>query len=73
MEATILFVAIAALILLAVTSLRFGVDSRESFRSAEHELARRGLVWEGSLAPQDRVSRDDHRRRQDECLPTACA
>ena len=28
MEASILFVAIAALILLAVTSMRFGVDSR---------------------------------------------
>jgi hypothetical protein len=53
MEATILFTAIAALILLAVTSLRFGVDSRESFRSAEHDLARRGLVWEGSLTARE--------------------
>ena len=31
MEATILFVAVASLILLAVTSMRYGVDSREAF------------------------------------------
>jgi hypothetical protein len=35
MEATILFVAVAALILLAVTSLRFGVDSRDSSAAPE--------------------------------------
>ena len=29
MEVTTLFVAVAALILLAVTSMRYGVDSRE--------------------------------------------
>ena len=45
MEATILFVAVAALILLAVTSMRFGVDSREGFASKERELASRGIVW----------------------------
>ena len=35
MEATILFAAVAVLILLAVTSMRFGVDSREGFVSPE--------------------------------------
>jgi hypothetical protein len=69
MEATILFVAIAALILLAVTSIRFGVDSREGFRSAEHELARRGFVWEGALAARG----DDNRGRPEACLSAACA
>jgi hypothetical protein len=33
MEATVLFVAVSALILIAVTSMRFGVDSREGFVS----------------------------------------
>ncbi len=41
MEATILFVAVAALILLAVTSMRYGADSRDTFASRERELARR--------------------------------
>ena len=44
MEATILFVAVAALILLAVTSMRYGVDSREGYASKERELTRRGIV-----------------------------
>ena len=35
MEATILFVAVASLILLAVTSMRFGVDSRDSGAAPE--------------------------------------
>ncbi len=43
MEATMLFVAVAALILLAVTSMRYGVDSREGFASKERELARAEL------------------------------
>ena len=42
MEATILFVAVAALILLAVTSMRYGVDSREGYASKERELAPAG-------------------------------
>ena len=45
MESSILFVALAALILLAATSLRFGADSRDAFVSKEHELAMRGFVW----------------------------
>ena len=44
MEATMLFVAVTVLILLAVTSMRFGVDSREGLASKERELARRGIV-----------------------------
>ena len=50
MELATLFVALAALILLAATSVRFGVDSREEFPSKERELAGRGLVWNTSPA-----------------------
>jgi hypothetical protein len=45
MEANILFVAIATLILLAVTSTRYGVDSRDAFASKERDLAAWGIVW----------------------------
>jgi hypothetical protein len=48
MEAGILFIAAATLILLAVTSMRFGVDSRDAFASKERELAAHGIVWDGS-------------------------
>ena len=41
MEATILFVAVAVLILLAVTSMRYGADSRDIVASNERKLARR--------------------------------
>ena len=44
MEATMLFVAVTVLILLAVTSMRFGVDSREGLASKERESARHGIV-----------------------------
>jgi hypothetical protein len=44
MEATSLFTALALLILFAVTSLRFGVDSREAFPSKEREQALRGIT-----------------------------
>jgi hypothetical protein len=54
MEATILFVAVASLILLAVTSMRFGVDSREGFASKERERVRRRIVWGRSSATRDR-------------------
>jgi hypothetical protein len=43
MEAvTSLIVALALLILLAATSLRFGVDSREGFTAHEPDLLRGG-------------------------------
>ncbi len=54
MEATILFVAVSALILIAMTSVRFGVDSREGFASKERELARHGIIWDRSAATRDR-------------------
>ena len=54
MEATILFVAVSALILIAVTSMRFGVDSREGFVSKERELAQRGIAWARPSATRDR-------------------
>lgn len=45
MEAvTTLFTAIALLILLAATSVRFGVDSRQGFATEEIEQALRGIV-----------------------------
>ena len=42
---TTLFAAIAMLILLAVTSMRFGVDSREGFPNKERDLASRSIIW----------------------------
>lgn len=54
MEATILFVAVAALILLAVTSMRYGADSREGISSKERELARPGIVKGGASAARNR-------------------
>ena len=44
MEPIVLFVAVAALILLAVTSMRYGVDSREGFAVKEREPASPGIV-----------------------------
>jgi hypothetical protein len=38
--ATILFAAVTALVLLAVTSMRYGVESRDGFASQERDLAR---------------------------------
>ena len=42
--ASTLFVGLALLILLAVTSLRYGVDSRDGFRSRRGAFAPRGIV-----------------------------
>ena len=58
MEATILFVAVAVLILLAVMSMRYGADSRDIFASRERELAAHWGVWGGSLPTRKR-----HRER----------
>ncbi len=41
-----LFVAIGLLILLAATSLRYGVDSREGFRGRRGEFVPLGIVWD---------------------------
>jgi hypothetical protein len=54
METAILFVAVATLILLAVTSVRYGVDSREPVSSKEREFARHGIVWDRSPASRNR-------------------
>lgn len=43
MDTASIFAAIAMLILFAVTSLRFGVDSREAFPSKERDQALRGI------------------------------
>jgi hypothetical protein len=42
MEANFVFAGVAALILLAVTSMRYGVDGREGFASKERELGGAG-------------------------------
>ena len=44
MEATMLFVAVATLILLAVTSMRYGIDSRDGFAAQDREVAARRIV-----------------------------
>jgi hypothetical protein len=54
MEATILFVAVASLILLAVTSSHFGADSREEFASKEDRPASPGMPRAESSAPRRR-------------------
>jgi hypothetical protein len=53
-EATILFVAVSSLILFAVTSMRFGVDSREGFASKERELISQEIERDESSAPRRR-------------------
>ena len=53
MEVTSLFVAVAVLILLAVTSMRYGVDSRDGFASKERELAAQGIIWGEPLTARD--------------------
>ena len=54
MEATILFVAVAALILLAVTSMRYGVDSRQFLAAKEREPVPHGIVRAESSATRRR-------------------
>ena len=70
MELAILIVALAALILLAVTSLRFGVDSRDGFPTKESDLAARGLVWKSSAA-RDRLIAREVREARLRRLPAA--
>jgi hypothetical protein len=43
MDTASLFAAIALLILLAVTSMHFGADSREGFPSKERDQTLRGI------------------------------
>jgi hypothetical protein len=43
MEASILIAAIGLLILLAVTAMRYGVDSREGYPTKERDLGLRGI------------------------------
>ncbi len=55
MEAAILFVAVATLILLAITSMRYGVDSREGFASRERGSASPKIVRAESSATRRRL------------------
>ncbi len=50
MEAASLFAAIALLILLAVTSMRFGAESREGFPSKEQDTRQRRQAGERPAA-----------------------
>ncbi len=82
MEATILFVAVAALILLAVMSMRYGVDSRDGFTSKDRELAARGIIWGEPTVARDRpkispagLNRNvpaQKRVRSEDCVPAPC-
>ncbi|MBA3450401.1 MAG: hypothetical protein H0T18_04230 [Chloroflexia bacterium] len=77
MEASSLFIAVAMLILLAVTSMRYGVDSRDAFASKERELAARGIVWGGPRPARDVSGQPialDSRREQksDDCTVVPC-
>jgi hypothetical protein len=44
MEASILFIAVSLLILLAAASMRFGVDSREGYLTKERDQVLRGII-----------------------------
>jgi hypothetical protein len=77
-EITSMVAAFAALILLAVTAMRYGVDSREAFVSEERELAARGMEWGiPSATPQRRKPaprRAEQRPRNgEECPVIPCA
>jgi hypothetical protein len=41
-----LLIVLVSLCGLGLHAYRFGADSRQTARSEEHELARRGLVWQ---------------------------
>ena len=80
MEANILFAGVAALILLAVTSMRYGADGRECLASKERELAARGIVWDGTPSTPVRPTMSASRVNLDvpgqeqanECVPVPC-
>ena len=72
MEATTLFAAVAALIVLAVTSLRHGADSRERYASKERELAARGIVWDDPLASGNTRPELEAQSEGDDCFPAPC-
>ena len=63
MEVNILFAALAALILLAVTSMRYGVDSRDGFPTKEQEMGARGVTWSTVSAAN---------QAEKECPPAVC-
>jgi hypothetical protein len=59
-----LFVGLTLMILFAVTSMRFGVDSRDGFRPRRGEIAPNGKIWDVPATtprPQRTVRREDSR------------
>jgi hypothetical protein len=58
-----LILSIAFLILFAATSLRFGVDSRDSLSGRRGETAPGGIVWKApTSAPKPLAAARDERR-----------
>ncbi len=77
MELNSLFVGLALLILLAVTSMRFGVDSRDGFRTTRKELNPRGIAWDTSTTIRKPRQADASQKKAAtqapaECFPTSC-
>ncbi len=77
MEFNSLFVGFALLILLAVTSMRFGVDSRDGFRTTREELNPRGIAWDTSTTIRKPRQADTSQTKAAtqapaECFPTPC-
>jgi hypothetical protein len=77
MELSILLTALATLILLAVTSSRFGVDSREGFLAWDRDLATRSTLEAESFTDRDRrvaaeMPAARQQRPSDECNPMPC-
>ena len=55
----VMLIAIAALVVLAFASYRFGADSRPGFRSTEHNLAISGMSWDTTpAAPRQDAATD---------------
>lgn len=69
MELLIAFLALVALGLLAA---RFGYDSRDGYRSHEHELASYGMTWD-ELAHQEQLAAEIETARRAVTVPTAPA
>ena len=76
MELNSLFIGVALLILLAVTSLRYGVDSRDGFSTRRSDLAPRGILGEAPSVgrrPPAAVKVAETRAAPLECALEPCA
>ena len=78
MELSILATALATLILLAVTSSRYGVDSREGFPAWDRDRAVGGTHEAESTVARDHLLATElqatrQRRHSEACNPMPCA